>query len=126
MSLPTGQPYPIGATVQPGGVNFCVFSKNATAIELLLFDSEYDRQPARVIALNVVRNEEAKAKVPVLVDLTGELRKAPWNLPSRSSNVLVISPAGELLFQATGKIEGERLDELVKILRNLLTNSLPN
>src|SRR6185436_9976072 len=56
MSLSSGQPYPIGATVQPGGVNFCVFSKNATAIDLLLFDSEHDPQPARVIGLDAEHN----------------------------------------------------------------------
>ena len=29
---------PLGASVQAGGLNFCVFSKNATVIDLLLFD----------------------------------------------------------------------------------------
>lgn len=51
-SLSPGQPYPIGATVQPGGVNFCVFSKNATALDLLLFDSNNHLQPAQVIRLD--------------------------------------------------------------------------
>ena len=31
---------PLGATVRPGGVNFSVFSKNATLIELLLFEDQ--------------------------------------------------------------------------------------
>ncbi len=52
LPLSPGQPYPIGTTVQPGGVNFCVFSKNATAMELLLFDSENDSRPASVIRLD--------------------------------------------------------------------------
>ncbi len=30
-----GEPYPLGATVMDGGVNFSVFSRNATAVELL-------------------------------------------------------------------------------------------
>lgn len=41
--------YPLGATVYPNGVNFCVFSKNCEAIELLLFDTADDPHPARVI-----------------------------------------------------------------------------
>jgi glycogen operon protein len=40
---------PLGATVVDGGVNFSVFSKNATRIELLLFDDERATRPATVI-----------------------------------------------------------------------------
>src|SRR5262245_26659735 len=47
---------PLGATVYPGGVNFSVFSKNATLVELLLFDDENAAQPARVIPLDTYRN----------------------------------------------------------------------
>lgn len=77
-------------------------------------------EPAKLIALSIVRAEEQKARVPVLVDLTGELQKAPWNLPGRASTVMVISPAGELIYEASGKIEGARLEALVSTLRNLL------
>jgi glycogen operon protein len=51
-----GQAYPLGATVQPGGVNFSVFSKNCTAVELLLFDAPDDARPARTIRLDPARN----------------------------------------------------------------------
>jgi glycogen operon protein len=47
-----GTSAPLGATVHPGGVNFSVFSKHATLIELLLFDDGNARQPARVIPLH--------------------------------------------------------------------------
>ncbi|MCJ7700066.1 MAG: glycogen debranching protein GlgX [Anaerolineales bacterium] len=47
-----GVSYPLGATIYDGGVNFCVFSHNCTAIELLLFDHHEDTSPARVIPLN--------------------------------------------------------------------------
>jgi pullulanase/glycogen debranching enzyme len=33
-----GKPFPLGANVQDGGVNFSVFSRKATLAELLLFD----------------------------------------------------------------------------------------
>src|ERR1041385_2003225 len=34
-----GQPYPLGATWAGNGVNFAIFSENATSVELCLFDS---------------------------------------------------------------------------------------
>ena len=51
-----GRSYPLGATTLPGGVNFSVFSRNATAVELLLFDREDDSRPARVIAIDPAVN----------------------------------------------------------------------
>jgi isoamylase len=47
----TGSSAPLGATVLPGGVNFSVFSKRATLIELLLFDDADAPTPARIIPL---------------------------------------------------------------------------
>ncbi len=52
-----GRSYPIGATVHPDGVNFCVFSKNCTALELLLFDDIDAPRPARIIQLDPLRNK---------------------------------------------------------------------
>ena len=37
-----GQPYPLGATWDGEGVNFAIFSENATAVELCLFDGPDD------------------------------------------------------------------------------------
>lgn len=55
LALP-GQAYPIGATVTPDGVNFSLFSKNCTHVELLLFDHETDAHPAQVFALDPKHN----------------------------------------------------------------------
>ena len=38
-----GQPYPLGATWDGKGVNFALFSENATAVELCLFDNANDK-----------------------------------------------------------------------------------
>jgi glycogen operon protein len=43
---------PLGATLRDGGVNFSVYAKHATALELLLFDRLADSRPARVIRLD--------------------------------------------------------------------------
>jgi glycogen operon protein len=51
-----GTSAPLGASVHPGGVNFSVFSKNATSVELLLFDDESSAEPATVIPLDPQRN----------------------------------------------------------------------
>ncbi len=47
-----GQSSPLGATIVDGGVNFSVFSRNAAAIELLLFEREDDPRPSRAIPLD--------------------------------------------------------------------------
>lgn len=47
-----GQSFPLGATLLEGGVNFSVFSRNATAVEILLFDDYRDQQPSRIIPLH--------------------------------------------------------------------------
>ncbi len=51
-----GKSYPLGATVYPEGVNFCIFSKNAKIIELLLFDKPEDDKPKRIITLDRQEN----------------------------------------------------------------------
>ncbi|QDU47351.1 hypothetical protein Mal52_58800 [Symmachiella dynata] len=43
---------PLGATVVPGGVNFSLFSRTASGVELLLFDREEDAAPSRVIPID--------------------------------------------------------------------------
>lgn len=52
----SGHSYPLGASLYKNGVNFSLFSKNATAIELLLFDSNRDRHPTCVIRLDPTQN----------------------------------------------------------------------
>jgi isoamylase len=51
-----GSSAPLGATVYPGGVNFSVFSKNASSVELLLFDDANAAEPARIIFLDPNRH----------------------------------------------------------------------
>jgi glycogen operon protein len=51
-----GRSYPVGATVSADGVNFCIYSKHATAVELLLFDGPDAPRPAQTIRLDPERN----------------------------------------------------------------------
>jgi isoamylase len=52
-----GRPYPLGATWDGLGVNFALFSENATAVELCLFDSAGDE------------HESARVRMPERTDL---------------------------------------------------------
>ena len=51
-----GRPAPLGATPSADGVNFSLFSKHATGVELLLFDRANSATPARVVALDPQRH----------------------------------------------------------------------
>jgi glycogen operon protein len=51
-----GRSYPLGATVNAGGVNFSLFSRAASEMELLFFDREDDARPARVIRIDPADN----------------------------------------------------------------------
>src|ERR1044072_921195 len=51
-----GNPYPLGATWDGEGVNFAVFSENATGVDLCLFDSTKD--DAESLRLNMAERSE--------------------------------------------------------------------
>ncbi len=51
-----GASAPLGATAHGDGVNFSVFSKDATLIELLLFDDANAAKPSKVIPLDPIRH----------------------------------------------------------------------
>jgi glycogen operon protein len=53
-SLPTGRSTPLGASVVDDGVNFSVYSRQATGVELLLFDREDDARPERSVRIDPV------------------------------------------------------------------------
>jgi glycogen operon protein len=51
-----GESYPLGARIHRHGANFSVYSREASKVELLLFEQEDDTSPARVISLNPAVN----------------------------------------------------------------------
>ncbi len=56
ISTTSGTAAPLGATVSHDGVNFSLFSRKASAVELLLFNHEEDARPANVIGLDPFAN----------------------------------------------------------------------
>jgi isoamylase len=51
-----GRSYPLGATILPDGVNFSVFSRDASSLELLLFDDKENSQPAQIVPIGAAAN----------------------------------------------------------------------
>ena len=49
--VPTGQSSPLGSTIVAGGVNFSLYARSATRVELLLFDRD-DAAPSRVVPID--------------------------------------------------------------------------
>ena len=47
-----GMSHPIGPTLLPDGVNFCLYTRHAERVDLLLFDSVEDVAPAHIIPFN--------------------------------------------------------------------------
>jgi isoamylase len=56
-SVRSGVPAPLGAKLRGNGVNFALFSRNATGVRLDLFDRPEDAAPARSIILDQARNK---------------------------------------------------------------------
>src|SRR5436189_5255675 len=56
VAVRAGASTPLGATVSAKGVNFSVFSKHATGVDLLLFDHVDDPTAAHTVRLDPVGN----------------------------------------------------------------------
>lgn len=56
-NIKVGDSFPIGSSVKEEGVNFCIFSKNAQQVDLLLFDTVEAIAPAHVIPLDPKKNK---------------------------------------------------------------------
>ncbi|TWT58226.1 Glycogen debranching enzyme [Thalassoglobus neptunius] len=52
----SGQTSPLGAHVRDGGVNFSLYSRHATRVEILFFDHDDDAVPSRVVELDPASN----------------------------------------------------------------------
>lgn len=55
--ISAGSPYPIGTRIKSNGVNFSIFSRHATAVELLLYASSTSLEPFQVIPLTAKMNK---------------------------------------------------------------------
>ena len=96
-ALKSGKPYPLGATITDDGVNFAIFSENAERINLEIFKSIYDSDPAEIIELKEKTAHVWHVLVPGLKSgaLYGYRAFGPYN-PMKgmrfNSNKLLIDP----------------------------------
>jgi hypothetical protein len=77
--------------------------------------------PARGFALAAVRESEKQAGVPVFVDWTGVLSKAPWRLPPKTSSVVVLDSAGKVTWQSSGALKPAEREAVFKELLRLIS-----
>lgn len=88
--------------------------------------SAYDFWPARGFAKRHVEGVEKRVGIPVLIDWKGTLNTTPWNLPTKSSTVLLFDADGKLLFSHSGTLTDAQIDELFGKLRTLIgSTTLP-
>src|SRR5512132_98241 len=64
MKVWPGQPYPLGATWDGAGVSFALFSENATAVDLCLFDAPNDAHETARIQLTEQTDQVWHAYLP--------------------------------------------------------------
>ena len=76
----------------------------------------FDWFPARNFVLAAVRDVEVKAHVPVYLDFKGSLSAPPWNLPAKTSTVLVLNASGEVVWQVKGRLTPAELEALFRVL----------
>ncbi|MEZ5399118.1 MAG: glycogen debranching protein GlgX [Bryobacteraceae bacterium] len=76
-----GSPYPLGATWDGAGVNFAIFSENATRVELCLFDSPASTRESVRVSLPEQTDMVWHGYVPGLVpgQLYGYRIHGPWD-----------------------------------------------
>ena len=55
-SVNIGQRYPVGVTPEKDGVNFCIFSRHATTVQLLLYEKPDSSSPFQLINLDPAVN----------------------------------------------------------------------
>lgn len=80
----------------------------------------YDWFPARDFVLAAVRDAERQFHVPVYLDFKGALTAAPWNLPAKTSTVVVLTAAGRPVATFKGRLSHDDLAQLFSALEALL------
>ncbi len=118
VSAGRGAPNPLGARAGAGGVNFSVFSRDATRLDLLLFDAVDDDAPARVIELDPQVNRTYHYWHTFVPDLgVGQLygyrAHGPWD-PARGrrfdGDKVLLDPYGRAVAipPSYGRVEASR------------------
>ncbi len=95
-----GHRYPAGATVGPDGTNFCIFSRHATAVQLLLYEKPDSSTPFQIIDLDPIENRNFFFWHVCVQGMTGQEKISyTWKVdgPDNSDSGHRFNPAVELL-----------------------------
>ncbi len=105
LDIERGSPIPLGATLKRGGVNFAVFSKNATSVTLVIFASGEDK-PIAEYSLNphinrtgdiwhaFIRGLDPNVRYGYRVDMQSNNKK---NIHRFNKNIILIDPYAKAL-----------------------------
>lgn len=72
-SYKRGHTYPSGAKKNAGGVNFSIFSRHATSVELLLFDKSDSKDPFQIIHLDKIPHKTFFSWHVFVIDLPARI-----------------------------------------------------
>ena len=97
-----GSSFPLGATVSQDGVNFSVFSRQATGVDLLLFNHPEDADPATVLTLDPMADGARMERAYAYLALK-------WNDRAASDLQYVLSHSKDSVFKQRAR---ELLDAL--------------
>lgn len=96
--LNAGRCSPLGATVDPTGVNFSIYSRDATKIELLLYDNEDDLRPSDIVTLEAATNHTYHYWHTFVAGLrAGQIYAYRVHGPFQPNNGIRLDPAKVLL-----------------------------
>ncbi len=99
-SVAIGHRYPAGATPEKDGTNFCIFSRHATAIQLLLYEKPDSSSPFQLIDLDPAVNRTFFFWHVFMEGMTGrENISYTWRVdgPDSDSSGCLFDPSIELL-----------------------------
>lgn len=98
LTIQPGNSFPLGAMVRDGGVNFCLYAKDATAVELLLFDTPDAPKPGATLWLDPEKNHTFHYWHAFIVGLSaGQVYAYRVDGPYDPSNGLRFNPNKVLL-----------------------------
>lgn len=80
----------------------------------------YDWFPARNFVVQAVKQTEKAVGVPVYLDWTGEMTKAPWSLKPDSSTVVVLDRSGAVRWAKQGKLKPADVQEVLTLISALV------
>ena len=121
MDAVSGQPWPLGATVDARGVNFAVFSAHATALELCLYDARGEQELQRLPLArsgDVWHAHLAGAGAGLVYGLRAHGPWAPRQGQRFNPHKLLLDPyAREIVgrFSWDGRHRGDRADDPLQI-----------